>query len=141
MTTQPSAQTQGGPTHPVPTTTQRIFNIRDYVKPPEEKAEHLLYGDPDISALVWWAEPGKSHLDIHSHPNSAHVYVILEGEGEALMGKGKWDKIHAGQVIINPRKKIHGIRNTSKDKRLVWVSCTVSQGGPYVATPGTEKDE
>ena len=100
------------------------------------------YHDEDMTMLVEWNMPGKAYTEIHSHPQSAHVFVILEGEGEALVGKGKWEKVKAGDFYVCPRNKVHNLRTTSKDKRLVWVCTHITQHSqPYVINQATEQDE
>lgn len=90
--------------------------------------------------MVEWVEPGKDFEAPHSHPESAHVFVFLEGEGEALTGNGKWEKVQAGQFYVCPREKVHAMRNTSKDKRLMWV-CIAASHGKYVVNTRTENDQ
>ena len=123
-----------------PSTTQRVFTARDHIKENAEHTVQSVYRDQDMGALVEWIEPGKSFEEPHWHPESAHIFVFVEGEGEALVGKGKWEKVKAGQFYICSRNKAHAMRNTSKDKRLAWVCVSVSHG-KYVVNPATEHDE
>ena len=123
-------------------TDQRIFDPLDHVTDEEiEPLDHMLYADDDVDVLIWWADPGKTHLDIHKHPQSAHVYFIMEGEGEALLGNGVWQPVRAGNVIVNPREKVHALRNTMETGRLIWTSATCVGAGPYVMVPATEDEE
>jgi quercetin dioxygenase-like cupin family protein len=123
-------------------TDKRVFNPMDYVKRGEEipPQDRMLYSDPDVSVLIWWAEPGKTHLDIHKHANNGHVYFVLEGEGETLLGNGRWEKVKAGQMIVCPRNKVHALRNTMESGLLVWSSATVGPG-PYDRIEAPETDE
>jgi len=122
-------------------TDQRIFSPLDHVKEGEvSPLEHMLYADDDVDVLIWWAEPGQTHLDIHRHPQSAHVYFIVQGEGEALQGNGKWQRVKPGQVIVNPREKVHALRNSMSSGRLVWISATAVGAGPYQMIPATESE-
>ena len=109
------------PSPVAPSTTQRIFTTKDYIKENAEKTVVSTYRDQDLVSLVEWIDPGKSFEEPHWHPQSAHVFVVVEGEGEALVGSGKWETIKAGQFIVNPREKVHAMRNTSKTDRLAWV--------------------
>ncbi len=134
--------TTGQPIQVPHKTDKRIFNPKDLIKAVmANPKERMLYADQDVDVLLWTAEPGQSHLDVHKHPTSAHVYFIIEGEGEALMGKDKWEKVKPGQVIVNPRGKVHTLRNTMSTGTLVWISATCVGAGPYIrqdAGPGEE---
>ncbi len=122
-------------------TDQRIFSPLEHVKEGEiSPLEHMLYADDDVDVLIWWADPGESHLDVHKHPKAAHVYFIVEGEGEALLGNGTWQNVKAGQVIVHPREKVHAMRNNS-NRRLIWVSATCVGAGPYQMIPAAEAEE
>ena len=139
MTSQNQPQRQGPPRDP----NQRVFHTYDYIDPSMERPVRGVYHDEDMTMLVEWNEPGKPYTEIHSHAESAHVFVILEGEGEALVGKGKWEKVKAGDFYVCPRNKVHNLRTTSKDKRLVWV-CThiVEHGQKYTTNNSvTENDD
>jgi len=123
-------------------TDRRIFTPKDHVTDQEiSPLDHMLYADDDVDVLIWWAEPGKTHLDIHKHPQSAHVYFIMEGQGEALLGNGVWQQVKAGDVIVNPRNKVHALRNTMQSGRLIWTSATAVGAGPYVMVPCSEDEE
>ena len=131
-------------TQPVPNPTQRVFTAKDHVweKPtrPNQLTNQLAYRDEDMALPVEWAEPGQLFQEPHSHSSGAHVFVVLEGEGEAFVGKGKWEKIQAGGFYVCSRNKAHAIRNTSKTQRLLWVCVTALQG-PRETTQRTESDE
>ena len=134
--------TQGGPPPQIPHKTEhRIFTPIDHVKDGDvAPLDHMLYADDDVDLLIWWAEPGGTALELHKHPNNAHVYFVLQGEGEALLGSGEWVKVKAGQAIVNPKDKVHSLRNTMSSGKLVWASVTCGPG-PYQAIPGDEKEE
>lgn len=111
------------PPSSAPSTTQRVFTTKDYLVDNAERTVRAVYRDQDFTALVEWIDPGKSFEEPHSHAQSAHTFVVIEGEGEALLEGDHWQRVKAGDFVVNPRNKIHAMRNTSKDKRLVWV-CT-----------------
>lgn len=127
---------------PLRKTDRRIFSPMEHVTEGEgEIMDHVLYADEDVDLLIWWAEPGKTHLGIHTHPQSAHVYFILEGQGEALLGEGNWQPVRPGNVVVNPRGKVHALRNTMSNGRLVFASATAVGAGPHVTIPATEDQE
>lgn len=109
----------------------RIFTTSDFVRDGIERTVVRAYGDDDLMALVEWAEPGQLLEPPHWHPQAAHVFVFTEGEGETLLGSGVWEKVTAGQFLVNPRNRVHAVRNTSATDRLVWVCVHVTHGLPY----------
>ena len=117
---------------------QRIFTVSDYLKPNARGGTvNLVYRGEDVTTLVEYIEPGATLEDPHWHPESAHVFVVVEGEGEALVGNGVWEPIRAGQFIIQPRNKVHAMRNPSNDKRMVYV-CVDIDKGQYVVNESDE---
>ena len=134
--------TTGQPMQVPHKTEKRIFMPKEYIgKEFKSPGDRLLYADQDVDVLFWSAEPGKTHLDVHKHPHSAHVYFIIQGEGEALMGKDKWEKVTAGQVIVNPRGKVHALRNTMSSGTLAWISATAVGAGSYIRVDAPPSDE
>lgn len=55
-------------------------------------------------------QPGTS-IGPHSHGGrDAEMYIIIEGEGEMLMGSERL-KVSSGDVLINPPHGTHGLSN------------------------------
>jgi quercetin dioxygenase-like cupin family protein len=96
--------------------------------PTEGKVNMMYMGDEDIANIVVWClEPGQEN-STHTHPDSAHIIYIMEGEGLCLRGdQGQPDPIKAGQLLIVPRNVIHGIRNTGN----VNLSYVAASAGVY----------
>jgi quercetin dioxygenase-like cupin family protein len=92
---------------------------------PEKATASRMYKDQDISLVVWNLEPGQEN-NIHQHPESAHTFLVLCGEGEYVRGEAEAVPIRAGDYIIIPRQTLHGIRNTGTE-RLSYLAFT-SQG-------------
>ena len=122
------------------TPTQRVFGALEYIDPTATKTLKSVFRDEDFSAIVEWIDPGDTFEDPHSHPESAHVFVVVSWEGDAFVGHGKWEKMKAGDFVVNPRNKVHAMRNTSKDQRFVWV-CVHMTNGPHVTNARTDDDE
>jgi mannose-6-phosphate isomerase-like protein (cupin superfamily) len=114
------------------TTSDRIFTVADFIKDGAERTVVRTYADEDLVTLVEWIDPGKEFEPPHWHPEAAHVFVFMSGEGEALLGNGVWQPVRAGQFLVNPRNKVHAMRNTSATERLVWTCIHVTHGLPYV---------
>ena len=124
-----------------PASEQRIFTVVDHIKEGAERTVTRTYQDDDLVTLVEWCEPGRDFQTPHWHPEAAHVFVFMDGEGEALMGHGNWQKVSAGQFLVCAREKVHAIRNTSQSKRLVWTCVHVTHGLPYVVNEVDEGHE
>ena len=139
MTSQGQSGAPQQPQQPARDPNQRVFHALDYIDG-RERPVRGVYNDQDMTMLVEWNNPGQPYTEIHSHTEAAHVFVILEGEGEALVGNGKWEKVKAGDFYVCPRNKVHNLRTTSKDKRLVWVCTHITHGLPYVVNNSTEHD-
>ena len=121
-------------------TTERVFTALDHIDPAATKTLKSVFRDEDLTAIVEWINPGETFEDPHSHPESAHVFVVVSGEGDALVGHGKWEKTKPGDFVVNPRHKVHAMRNTSTSERFVWV-CVHITNGPHVTDERTEDDE
>jgi mannose-6-phosphate isomerase-like protein (cupin superfamily) len=119
----------------------RIFTIADFVNEDAARTVVATYRDEDVVTLVEWIDPGKEFEPPHWHPEAAHVFVFMSGEGEALVGNGKWEPVRAGQFIVQPRNRVHAMRNTSATERLVWACVHVTHGLPYVVNEVDEEHE
>ena len=73
--------------------------------------------DPRIVRIA----PGKNN-ELHKHAHET-LFVILEGEGEVLVGK-IWGKVKKGDVAFVPRWIFHQTRNTSATNGMVVLAIT-----------------
>lgn len=73
--------------------------------------------DPRIVRIA----PGKNN-ELHKHAHET-LFVILEGEGEVLVGK-MWGKVKKGDVAFVPRWIFHQTRNTSATNGMVVLAIT-----------------
>jgi quercetin dioxygenase-like cupin family protein len=119
----------------------RIFTVEDFIKEDATRTVVATYRDEDVVTLVEWIDPGKEFEPPHWHPEAAHIFVFMSSEGEALVGNGKWEPVRAGQFIVNPRNRVHAMRNTSTTERLVWACVHVTHGLPYVVNEVGEEHE
>jgi quercetin dioxygenase-like cupin family protein len=65
--------------------------------------------------------PGRNN-ERHRHAHES-LFVILEGEGEVLVGKS-WSPVKKGEVAYVPRWIFHQTRNTSTTEALVVLAIT-----------------
>lgn len=75
-------------------------------------------------------EPTKGH-DLHTHPESDEVLVVLEGEGVQTVGDSGPFAVAAGDSIVIPKGTVHSTFNTGwKQLRILAIYCP---GGAEVA--------
>ncbi|HEY7062267.1 MAG TPA: cupin domain-containing protein [Chloroflexota bacterium] len=86
-----------------------------------------VYGDEDLSVVVWNLEPGQQNA-VHVHAANGHGILILQGSGEYLRAGDERAPITAGDCLIVPRGTPHGIRNTS-NTRLSYLAFTTTGDG------------
>jgi quercetin dioxygenase-like cupin family protein len=89
-----------------------------------------MYSDQDLSLVVWNLEPGQEN-GAHRHPENAHALIILKGRGEYLKEDDAPVPIQAGDCVIVPRARLHGIRNCG-DERLSYFAITSLGATGYV---------
>jgi mannose-6-phosphate isomerase-like protein (cupin superfamily) len=111
-----------------------VHNPMDYrVYAADAARATRMYKDVDISLVVWNLEPGQEGA-VHSHPESAHAFLVLCGSGEYLRGPDVVP-IKAGDCVIIPRLTVHSIRNTGSD-RLSYLAFTNQGMNGYSRLPG-----
>jgi mannose-6-phosphate isomerase-like protein (cupin superfamily) len=82
--------------------------------------------------VVWNLEPGQAGA-VHSHPESAHAFLVLCGSGEYVHGDDVVP-IKTGDCVIIPRQQVHSIRNTGSE-RLSYLAFTNQGVNGYSRTP------
>ena len=102
----------------------------------DEKANVVpVYTDEkDMAIVTWNLMPGQEN-ESHLHPNGAHVFFIIEGNGIYIKhqpgtSECKEFAIKAGDTVNIPRGIVHGIRNTG-DEPLSYFALTTTAGGDY----------
>jgi mannose-6-phosphate isomerase-like protein (cupin superfamily) len=96
----------------------RVYDPMDFVRySPEAATLTMMYGnDPDISLAIWSLEPGQEN-PVHVHADYGQTFVVLCGSGILLRERGQEPlDVRAGQIIINPRRMPHGLRNTGTER-------------------------
>jgi mannose-6-phosphate isomerase-like protein (cupin superfamily) len=96
----------------------RVYDPMAFLKYSADAATIVrLYGeDPDMSLVIWNLEPGQENKT-HAHSDYAQTFLVLCGNGQLLRGQHEEPvDIKAGQIVINPRTKAHGILNTGKER-------------------------
>lgn len=68
-------------------------------------------------------EPTRGH-DLHTHPESDEVLVILDGEGEQTVADSGKFAVKAGDSIFIPKGTVHSTFNTGwKQLRILAIYC------------------
>jgi mannose-6-phosphate isomerase-like protein (cupin superfamily) len=98
------------------------------------QVSHLLLAPGEFGArnlAVTWVEcaPG-SQQDLHAHPDSEQVYVIIAGRGRMIVGEER-SEVSRGAAIFIPPRTDHAIRALG-DELLVYVSATSPPFGAEV---------
>lgn len=95
-----------------------VYNWNDPVPfvGPEKTEPVLECEDAVVKCLA--LDPGKQ-APVHRHQMAVDVMVIVKGGGVATVN-GKECRVGPGDVILNPKGTLHGIRNDGEDQ-LVWV--------------------
>ncbi len=110
-----------------------VHSPMDYrVYAPDAAHATRMYKDADISLVVWNLEPGQEGA-VHSHPESAHAFLVLCGSGEYLNGD-EVVPIKTGDCVIIPREQVHSIRNNGSE-RLSYLAFTNQGPNGYSRTP------
>jgi mannose-6-phosphate isomerase-like protein (cupin superfamily) len=94
-----------------PTTTGVIDTSPNRIYRDEDANVSLVYQDQDINVVVWNLLPGQV-TDSHKHPENAHTFLVVCGEGEYLREGDAPVPIKTGEIVIIPRETVHVIRNT-----------------------------
>ncbi|HLA17770.1 MAG TPA: cupin domain-containing protein [Dehalococcoidia bacterium] len=90
-------------------------------------------------AITWVEGAPGSRQDVHTHPDSEQVYVIVRGRGVMTVG-GEEQEVSAGTLVLVPPGAGHAILNTG-DEPLVFVSATAPpfemppEGSPFAYEP------
>ena len=90
----------------------------------------MYHDDPDASVVVWNLEPGQEN-DVHTHPESMHVFYVLEGTGSYVRADGETVPVRVGQCVTVPRTQVDGMRNTGPD-RLSYLAVSTYGTSGYV---------
>jgi mannose-6-phosphate isomerase-like protein (cupin superfamily) len=82
-----------------------------------EKSEPALECDEAVVKCLY-IDPGQEARP-HRHAGCVDVMVIVQGQGNATVD-GSPRRVGPGDIILNPRGTLHGIRNDGTE-RLVWL--------------------
>jgi len=76
-----------------------------------------LFASPRLMLGLNCFEPGQEHK-LHAHPGLDKVYQVLSGEGVFVLADREIP-MRAGHMLVAPEGVAHGIRNTTRERRVV----------------------
>lgn len=96
----------------------RVHNWKDAIPfyAPEQTAPVLDCDEAVVKCL--YIDPGQEAKP-HRHAGCVDVMVIVQGSALATVD-GQPRRVGPGDVILNPRGTLHGLRNDGNE-RVVWV--------------------
>jgi len=89
-----------------------VFSAEKMTKAGLGAGEHLFAG---LNCFT----PGQEHK-AHTHPDQDKLYVVLEGQGEALVGE-QTGLLEPGDVVLAPAGVAHSMRNPGPGNLVVLV--------------------
>lgn len=87
---------------------------------PDKMAKVTIAGGEYLFAGLNCFEPGQEH-PAHVHADQDKLYVVIAGEGEAVVGESK-DLVGPGDIVFAHAGAVHSLRNTSSTRRLVVIA-------------------
>ena len=82
----------------------------------EKRHQETVWSDDHGRINLLCMRPGQE-ITTHTHHGN-HIWIVLEGRGELLSGKGP-QAIDTGKIVIVPAFEDHGIRNSSQENLVI----------------------
>ncbi len=82
----------------------------------EKRQQETVWSDDHGRINLLCMRPGQE-ITTHTHHGN-HIWIVLEGRGELLSGKGP-QVIDTGKIVIVPAFEDHGIRNSSQENLVI----------------------
>ncbi len=85
-----------------------------------EKMQKInLFETRNFFADIYCLEPGQAQK-AHAHAGADKIYAVMEGKVVALIGEEE-QELSANDAVLAPADVIHGIRNASSERAVVFV--------------------
>ncbi len=101
MSATPPVQPKSDPNH-------RLYRIADFLQAYETVRPHPMYSGDRFSCVTFRMTPGQIHQP-HQHADVTQMWVIISGEGEAILGDERRERVGPGTVIVHHPTQPHGI--------------------------------
>jgi mannose-6-phosphate isomerase-like protein (cupin superfamily) len=99
------------------------IRVREHAKfRPDKMAKIALATTSRAQLDLYCLEPGQDQKP-HAHDDQDKIYFVLEGCGRVVLD-GATETLEAGEAIIAPAGKSHGIANDGVDRLTVLVVVT-----------------
>lgn len=105
---------------------QRVYRITDFLETYETVRPHAMYNGERFSCVTFQMKPGQVH-EAHQHADVSQMWVILSGEGEAILGEERRERVGPGTVIVHHPTQPHGIVALGPDD-LVYINISERAG-------------
>lgn len=96
------------PPQPKSDPSRRIYRVADFLEVYDTVRPHPMYNGERFSCVTFQMKPGQVH-EPHYHDDVTQMWVILSGEGEAILDEGKRERVGPGTVIVHHPPQPHGI--------------------------------
>jgi quercetin dioxygenase-like cupin family protein len=108
------------PSMPLSDPRKRVYNTGDFLVAYETVRPTPMYSGEKLSCVTFRMTPGQVH-EPHSHTDITQMWVILSGEGEAILDDGQRERVGPGAVIVHHPTQPHGIVALGPDD-LVYIN-------------------
>ena len=86
---------------------------------PDKMKKVNLFSTPRVNSDLYCLEPGQAQK-VHAHDGEDKIYCVLSGQGTVTVGDDT-AAIGAGQIVIAPAGKPHGLTNGADGRMEVLV--------------------
>lgn len=107
---------------------RRVYEIADFLVAYDQVRPTLMYSGEKFSCVTFRMTPGQIHQP-HSHEDITQMWVIISGEGEAILDDGARRKVGPGTVIVHHPTQPHGIVALGPED-LVYINISEGGSGP-----------
>jgi cupin 2 domain-containing protein len=98
-----------------------IFNIDSITSDKKEVFESILTNENITIERIVTLSPYEQPGEWYDQPKDEWV-ILLQGEAEIEFNPKEFTKLSAGDYIFIPAHKIHRIKQSSSDKRCIWLA-------------------
>lgn len=99
------------------------IRVRDHVRfNPDKMARIALAVTPRVQLDLYCLGPGQEQRP-HTHGGQDKIYVVLEGRARVTV-EGQEETLEAGEAVVAPAGKAHGVKNAGDAPLLALVVVT-----------------
>ena len=129
------------PVQPKSDPSRRVYRVADFLEVYETVRPHPMYSGDRFSCVTFRMTPGQVH-EPHQHADVTQMWVILSGEGEAILDGGAREHVGPGTCIVHhptqptassrsgPGSGLHQYLRTRRCRRAAPERVQASPGAP-----------